>query len=57
MKRIYQSRSIPRPCLERLELQMSEFYAETTHCPDFLASSHHPLEWRHLLAEVRRRIG
>ncbi|MCS5694242.1 class I SAM-dependent methyltransferase [Cyanobium sp. FGCU-6] len=55
MKRINPSRLIPGPILERLELQMGEFYDHITHYPSFAVSSHHPLEWQHLLNEVRRR--
>ena len=41
--------------LSQLEDRMQAYYAAVPDYPAFHAPSHNPHEWRHLLAEVRRR--
>ena len=57
MTRIAPFRHIPAPQLSQLEYQMQAYYAAVPDYPAFHAPSDHPQEWRHLLAEVRRRKG
>ena len=55
MHRLAPFRRIPAPQLSQLEGRMQAYYAAVPDYPAFHAPSHHPLEWRHLLAEVQRR--
>lgn len=55
MPRIAPFRHIPARQLNQLEYQMQAYYAAVPDYPAFHAPSDHPLEWRHVLAEVRRR--
>lgn len=54
MARVAPSRRIPPHQLEQLEQRMQSYYAAVPDYPSFHTPSHHPLEWRHVLAEVRR---
>ena len=55
MHRIASFRCIPAQQLSQLEERMQAYYAAVPDYPAFHAPSHHPLEWRHVLGEVRRR--
>ena len=55
MHRIASFRRIPAQQLSQLEERMQAYYAAVPDYPAFHAPSHHPLEWRHVLGEVRRR--
>ena len=55
MHRIASFRRIPAQQLSQLEERMQAYYAAVPDYPAFHAASHHPLEWGHLLNEVRRR--
>jgi hypothetical protein len=55
MHRLAPFRRIPVQRLSQLEARMQAYYAAVPDYPAFHAPSHHPLEWRHLLNEVRRR--
>lgn len=57
MARVQPSRSIPAHQLAQLEQRMQSFYATVPDYPSFISPSHHPLEWRHVLAEVRCSNG
>jgi 2-polyprenyl-3-methyl-5-hydroxy-6-metoxy-1,4-benzoquinol methylase len=56
MTRLAPFRQIPTQQLNRLEQRMQAYYAAVPDYPAFHAPSHHPLEWRHVLAEVRRAV-
>ena len=55
MHRIASFRCIPAQQLSQLEERMQAYYTAVPDYPAFHAPSHHPLEWRHVLGEVRRR--
>ena len=55
MTRIAPFRHISAPQLSQLEYQMQAYYAAVPDYPAFHVPSDHPLEWRHILAEVSRR--
>jgi SAM-dependent methyltransferase len=57
MTRIDPFRRIPAQQLSQLEQRMQAYYAAVPDYPAFHSPSHHPLEWRHVLAEVRSRSG
>jgi SAM-dependent methyltransferase len=54
MPRIAASRRITPLQLSQLEDRMQAYYAAVPDYPDFHTPSDHPLEWRHVLAEVIR---
>lgn len=55
MHRLAPLRHLSARQLSQLEERMQAYYAAVPDYPAFHAPSHHPLEWRHLLNEVRRR--
>lgn len=55
MLRLAPFRHLSARQLSQLEERMQAYYAAVPDYPAFHAPSHHPLEWRHLLAEVQRR--
>ena len=55
MPRLAPFRRIPAPQLSQLEERMQAYYDAVPDYPAFHSPSHHPLEWRQLLAEVQRR--
>jgi SAM-dependent methyltransferase len=57
MPRIAPSRRIPPLQLSQLEDRMQAYYAAVPDYPAFHTPSDHPLEWRHVLAEVSRLKG
>lgn len=57
MHRIAPSRRIPPLQLSQLEDRMQAYYAAVADYPAFHTPSDHPLEWRHVLAEVTRLKG
>jgi hypothetical protein len=57
MPRIAPSRRIPPGQLSQLERSMQAYYAAVPDYPAFHAPSDHPLEWRHVLAQVSSLKG
>jgi SAM-dependent methyltransferase len=55
MHRIAPSRQITAAQLQQLDELMQAYYAAVPDYPAFHAPSHHPLEWRYVLADVRSR--
>jgi 2-polyprenyl-3-methyl-5-hydroxy-6-metoxy-1,4-benzoquinol methylase len=55
MARIAPSRRIPPHQLNELEARMQAYYAAVPDYPAFHSPSHHPLEWRQVLAELCNR--
>jgi 2-polyprenyl-3-methyl-5-hydroxy-6-metoxy-1,4-benzoquinol methylase len=55
MPRIAPARRITAAQLQQLEERMQAYYAALPDYPAFHSPSHHPLEWRQVLADVRSR--
>ena len=55
MPRIAPSRRITAEQLQHLEQRMQAYYAAVPDYPAFQSPSHHPLEWRPVLADVLSR--
>ena len=57
MKRFARYKLINESLVSELERDMQGYYASSSDYSDFQRPSHHPIEWSHVLAEIRRKLA
>lgn len=57
MRRFAPYTLINKSLVSKLERDMQGYYASTSDYSDFQRPSHHPIEWSHVLAEIKRKLA